>query len=43
MYLAMGTRPDMAFAVAALSRHNSHPTELHLTAAKRILRYLRLT
>jgi hypothetical protein len=43
MYLAMGTRPDIAFAVAALSRHNSRPTELHLTAAKRILRYLRLT
>jgi hypothetical protein len=43
MYLAMGTRPDIAFAVAALSRYNSRPTEVHLTAAKRVLRYLRLT
>jgi hypothetical protein len=41
MYAALGTRPDIAYAVAALSRCNSRPLAVHLTAAKRILRYLK--
>ena len=43
MYAAMGTRPDLAFYVAALSRHNQKPLQMHLTAAKRALRYLKHT
>jgi len=43
MYAAQGTRPDIAFAVAALSRYNSRPHATHLTAAKRVLRYLKHT
>jgi hypothetical protein len=43
MYAALGTRPDIAYAVAALSRYNSRPSTVHLTAAKRVLRYLKTT
>ena len=41
LYLAVGTRPDIAFAVGAVSKFNSCPTESHLTAVKRIFRYLK--
>ena len=43
MYIALATRPDIAFAVSALSRYNSQPRTSHLTADKRALRYLRKT
>lgn len=43
LYAAMATRPDIAQAVAAVSKFNSNPSEAHLTAAKRILRYLKGT
>ena len=43
MYIALATRPDIAFAVSALSRYSSRPRTSHLTAAKRVLRYLRKT
>jgi len=42
MYLTT-TRPDMMFSVSLISRFMSRPTELHLQAAKRILRYLQGT
>jgi hypothetical protein len=42
MYLT-ATRPDMMFAVSLISRYMANPTELHLQAAKRILRYLKGT
>ena len=42
MYLT-ATRPDIMFAVSLISRYMSTPTELHLMAAKRILRYLQGT
>ena len=38
-YAATATRPDIAFAVSALSRYSSRPFTSHLTAAKRVLRY----
>jgi len=37
MYLQLGTRPDIAFAVTALSRYNETSLATHLTAAKRVL------
>ena len=43
MYAALATQPDIAFAVAALCRYNASPQAGHLTAARRVLRYLRET
>lgn len=43
LYAAMATRPDIAHAVGVVSKFNSAPTEAHLTAVKRILRYLKGT
>ena len=42
MYLT-ATRPDLMFAVSLISRYMAKPTQLHLTPAKRILRYLKGT
>lgn len=42
MYIT-NTRPDMMFVVSLISRYMSRPTELHLQAAKRALRYLKGT
>jgi hypothetical protein len=39
-YAANMTRIDIAYAVSVLSRQLAAPTQLHLIAAKRILRYL---
>ena len=41
LYLSMRTRPDIAFAVSRAARFCSKPTSQHLTAVKRVLRYLR--
>jgi hypothetical protein len=43
MYASLGTRPDISYAVTTLSRFNSRPLEMHMTAAKRVLRYLKQT
>ena len=43
MYLAVGTRPDIAFSVNFLSQFNNCNRKQHWFAAKRILRYLRGT
>ena len=40
---ALGTRPDISYAVGLLSRFNSDPRTRHLTAAKRVPRYLKRT
>lgn len=37
------TRPDLMFVVGLISRFMENPTELHLQAAKRVLRYVRGT
>ncbi|CAL2276266.1 unnamed protein product [Prunus armeniaca] len=42
MYLT-ATRPDLMFVVSLISRYMGQPTELHLQAAKRALRYLKGT
>ena len=43
MYLAVSTRPDIAFSVNNLARFNLNPQKEHWTALKRILRYLKGT
>ena len=43
MYLSCGTRPDIAFIVGQLSRHNADPRVGHLRAVKRVVRYLKGT
>lgn len=42
MYL-ITTRPDIMYAVSLISRYMSKPTEMHLSAAKRVFRYLQGT
>jgi len=43
MYAALGTRPDISFAVQHLSQFSSNPSPAHWTAVKRVLRYLNNT
>jgi len=43
MYAALATRPDISYAVAALSCYNSQPFTSHMTTAKRVLQYLKST
>ena len=43
MYAMLGTRPDIAFAVTALSQFNSNPGQAHWIAVKHVMRYLRGT
>ena len=43
LYVAIAIRPDIAQAVGVVSKFNSKPSQIHLTAAKRILRYLKGT
>lgn len=40
LYITLGTRPDIAYAVTRLSKYSAHPTQQHLKAAMYILRYL---
>ena len=39
----MATRPDIAYTVGVLSKFCANPDECHLTAARRVLRYLKGT
>jgi transposase InsO family protein len=43
MYAMLGTRPDLAFAVASLSQFSSNPGQPHWDAIKHVLRYMRGT
>jgi len=40
MYAALAMRPNISYAVAALSRFNSLPVTSHLTAATRVPQYI---
>ncbi|GAU39416.1 hypothetical protein TSUD_323640 [Trifolium subterraneum] len=40
MYL-LATRPDLTFSVCLIARYMERPTETHLAASKRVLRYLK--
>ncbi|KAG8503428.1 hypothetical protein CXB51_001585 [Gossypium anomalum] len=42
IYLSL-TRPDIAFPVNLISQHMTNPTEEHMAAANRILKYLKKT
>lgn len=42
MYLT-NTRADIMFVVSLLSRYMERPTEVHMLAAKRVLRYIKGT
>ena len=43
MYLAQGTRPDIAFAVMKLAQQMQNPGPAHWEALKRVIRYLKHT
>jgi hypothetical protein len=43
LYLSVHTRPDLAHALGVLSRFMQQPTDIHVMAAKRVLRYLKGT
>lgn len=40
MYLAVATRPDIAYAIGSVSRYMEKPTIVHEKALKRILKYI---
>jgi len=42
-YLAIATRPDIAYAVNRLAAYTANPSLQHYTAAKRLLRYVKGT
>ncbi|KAK2452968.1 putative mitochondrial protein [Trifolium repens] len=42
MYL-LASRPDLAFSVCLVARYMDRPTEIHVAAVKRIMRYLKGT
>lgn len=43
LFLAQISRPDIAYAVHSVSRFNNNPNQIHWTAVKRIMRYLKGT
>ena len=43
MFLAVTTRPDIAFSVNMVSRFQANPGQLHWNAVKRIFKYLKAT
>ena len=40
LWLSMGSRPDITYAVSQVAKFNSEPGPLHWKAVKRIFRYL---
>ena len=43
MFAMLGTRPDLAYTVSALSKHNDRPTHPHHIALQRVFHYLQQT
>lgn len=43
MYAALGTRPDIAYAIQVLSKFSKNPGEAHWDAVKRVFHYLKGT
>jgi hypothetical protein len=40
LFAAISTRPDIAFAVSRLARHNLNPSDIHHSAVDRVIQYL---
>jgi hypothetical protein len=43
LYIALSSRPDIAYAATTLGRYSSSPNSTHWTAVKHLLRYLQAT
>ena len=43
MYAMLGTRPDLAYTISNLSKHNDRPTRCHHIGLQRVFRYLQET
>jgi hypothetical protein len=43
LYIMLGTRVDIAFAVIKLARFTSNPNKIHFTVVKRVYKYLKGT
>ena len=43
MYLMLGTRPDLSYAVSKLSRFSSNPSDEHIGAVFRVTDYVNST
>jgi hypothetical protein len=43
LYLSVVSRPDISFVVSNLSRFLANPGKVHWLAAKRVLRYLKVS
>ena len=43
LYVQIGTRPDISFAVSRLARYTSNPSPQHIKLAKYVFRYLKGT
>ena len=43
LYIILGTRVDIAFAVIKLARYASNPSNINFTAIKRVFKYLKGT
>jgi transposase InsO family protein len=43
MYIMLGSRPDLCYAISYLSRFQDNPSDTHWQYAKRLLRYLKGT
>jgi hypothetical protein len=43
LYIALGSRPDIAYAATTLGRYSSNPDQSHWTAVKHLFRYLKAT
>jgi hypothetical protein len=43
LYIALGSRPDIAYATTTLGRFSSNPNSTHWTAVKHLFRYLQAT
>lgn len=41
LYLSVGTRSDITYAVSNVTKFSSHPANKHWTGVKRIKRYLK--
>jgi hypothetical protein len=41
MYIMLGTRPDIAYAISVISRFSANPIKVYISAVKRVFRYLK--